>query len=113
MFEGIVSQCLSTVLGNFIEGLNPDQLKLGITSGEVVLVGLEIKRNALDFLNLPIKITRGCLGSLRVSIPWSSLLSAPIEISFSDIVAVAEPQTSFVVCSLFLFVIHFERADLF
>ncbi|KAL7714516.1 Vacuolar protein sorting-associated protein [Entamoeba marina] len=95
LFEGIVSQVLSLVLGNFINDVNADQLQLGISKGEIELNLLEIKPTALDFLNLPIKVTRGVLGTLHVTIPWSDLLNSPIRIILSDIVGLVEPQTTY------------------
>ncbi|EMD46901.1 chorein, putative [Entamoeba histolytica KU27] len=95
VFEGVVSQVLSTTLGNFIEGLTSDQLKLGILNGQIELNNLELKKSALDFLNLPISITRGVLGNLKVIIPWSDLLHKPIEVVLSDIVGLVEPQKIF------------------
>ncbi|EDR24420.1 vacuolar protein sorting-associated protein, putative [Entamoeba dispar SAW760] len=95
VFEGVVSQVLSTTLGNFIEGLTSDQLKLGVINGQIELHNLELKKSALDFLNLPISITRGVLGNLKVIIPWSDLLHKPIEVVLSDIVGLVEPQKIF------------------
>ncbi|ELP87402.1 vacuolar protein sorting-associated protein, putative [Entamoeba invadens IP1] len=96
VFEGVVSQVLTAVLGNFIEGLSADQLKLGIIGGVIELHNLEIKKSALDFLNLPVSVSRGVLGNLTVLIPWSDLLNKPIQVLLSDIAGLVEPQKVFV-----------------
>ena len=101
MFEGVVSQVLSNVLSQYIEGLTANQLKLSVLSGKIELHNLELKKTALDFLNLPVTITRGVLGDLVVLIPWSDLINKPIEIILTNIVGLVEPRKVFIVCFLF------------
>ena len=95
MFEGIISQILTNVLSDLIEGITPEQLKIQILSGIIELHNLELKKNCLNFLNLPISIKRGVLGDLEVKIPWKDLLNKPIEITLRNIIGLVNPQKIF------------------
>ena len=78
MAKRLLLNVLVDVLGNYVEGLNPENLKLGIWDGKIELSDLKLKRTALDGLNLPISVSHGSLKRLEVSIPWASLESKPV-----------------------------------
>ena len=47
VFESLVVDLVNRYLGNFIENLNADQLKIGIWGGDVVLNNLFVQASAL------------------------------------------------------------------
>jgi hypothetical protein len=59
MLESLVSSLLTKYLGDYIEGLDSDNLNIGVTSGNVVLTNLRLKKSALESLELPIIIKEG------------------------------------------------------
>ena len=59
MLEGIVSTILSTYLGDYVVGLEKQNLSLNIFGGHVVLENLQLKKEALADLQLPITIKEG------------------------------------------------------
>ncbi len=61
MFESIIASILSSYLGDYIEGLERENLALSVFSGNVVLENLQLKKEALADLQLPITIKEGLL----------------------------------------------------
>ncbi|KAI9221417.1 hypothetical protein BC828DRAFT_404944 [Blastocladiella britannica] len=92
MFEQVVATVLNRVLGAYVEGLETSQLNIGIWSGDVSLRKLTLRRDALDHLNLPIAVSSGTLGSLKMAIPWKNLKSAPIRVTIDNVHVVAMPK---------------------
>ena len=72
---------LQDALGDYIEGLQPESLKLGLWSGKIELQDLRVNTKAVDELSLPVRIETGTVGKLSVAIPWSSLGSTPVRIA--------------------------------
>jgi len=55
------------------------------------LKNLQLKRSALDELNLPIIVSRGSLTSLKLKIPWAHLSSKPVLVQMDGIYLEARP----------------------
>lgn len=76
MFEGIIGSLLTKYLGEYIEGISSESLKLSIWSGDVKLTNLvrvfsiikQLKPDALKALNLPIEIKAGFVGNLTLKV---------------------------------------------
>ena len=62
-----------------------------VWSGEIILENLQLNRNAIKKLNLPVEVMHGYVGSFRVSIPWARLTSESINVEIRDVVLVAKP----------------------
>lgn len=92
MLEGLVAGLLNRFLGMYVENFDPTQLKVGIWSGDVKLRDLELRREALDQLKLPINVVEGHLGQLTLTIPWSNLSGAPVKIYIEDVFLLASPK---------------------
>eukprot|EP00026_Physarum_polycephalum_P000020 Phypoly_transcript_00020.p1 GENE.Phypoly_transcript_00020~~Phypoly_transcript_00020.p1 ORF type:complete len:3396 (+),score=660.90 Phypoly_transcript_00020:132-10319(+) len=92
VFEGLVADVLSKVLGQYVKNLNKDQLKIGIFGGNVVLQNLELKEDALSELNLPIDVVKGYLGKLEAKVPWKNLKSQPVIVNLDNIFLLAGPH---------------------
>lgn len=76
----------------YIRNFDPGQLKVGIWSGDVKLRDLELRREALDQLKLPINVVEGHLGQLTLKIPWSNLRGQPVQVEIEDIYVLASPK---------------------
>ena len=92
MLEGLVSNLLNRFLGMYVQNFDPKQLNVGIWSGDVKLRDLELRREALDQLRLPLNVVAGHLGSLTLSIPWSNLRGKPLKINIEDVFLLAAPK---------------------
>lgn len=92
MLEGLVAGLLNRFLGMYVKNFDPTQLKVGIWSGDVKLRNLELRKEALDQLKLPINVVEGYLGELTLVIPWSNLRGAPVKIFIEDVFLLASPK---------------------
>jgi hypothetical protein len=59
MLESIVATILSKYVGDYVLGL--ENLKVSLLSGNAVFENLELKKEALDGLDLPITVKGGML----------------------------------------------------
>lgn len=92
MLEGLVAGLLNRFLGMYVKNFDPTQLKVGIWSGDVKLRNLELRREALDQLKLPLNVKHGHLGELTLVIPWSNLRGAPVKVLIEDVYLLASPK---------------------
>ncbi|EKD14034.1 uncharacterized protein L3040_007960 [Drepanopeziza brunnea f. sp. 'multigermtubi'] len=92
MLEGLVASLLNRFLGMYIRNFDPKQLNVGIWSGDVKLRNLELRREALDQLKLPINVVEGHLGQLTLKIPWSNLRGSPVQVYIENVYVLAAPK---------------------
>lgn len=92
MLEGLVANLLNRFLGMYVRNFDPKQLNVGIWSGDVKLTNLELRREALDQLHLPLNVIEGHLGQLTLSIPWSNLKGKPVRVNIEDVYLLAAPK---------------------
>lgn len=92
MLEGLVAGLLNRFLGMYVKNFDPAQLKVGIWGGDVKLRDLELRKEALDQLKLPINVVEGHLGALTLVIPWSNLRGAPVQIFIENVFLLASPK---------------------
>ncbi|KAL8703518.1 MAG: hypothetical protein Q9201_003303 [Fulgogasparrea decipioides] len=92
MLEGLVANLLNRFLGMYVKNFNAQQLNVGIWNGDVKLRNLELRREALDQLHLPVNVVEGYLGSLTMSIPWTNLRGKPVRINIEEVFLLAAPK---------------------
>ncbi|EAW10592.1 membrane morphogenesis protein VPS13 [Aspergillus clavatus NRRL 1] len=92
MLEGLVANLLNRFLGIYVKNFDAKQLNIGIWSGDVKLRNLELRREALDQLRLPLNVVEGHLGQLTLSIPWSNLRGKPVKVEIEDVFLLAAPK---------------------
>lgn len=92
MLEGLVSNLLNRFLGMYVKNFDPKQLNVGIWSGDVKLRNLELRKEALDQLHLPLNVVEGRLGELTLSIPWSNLRGKPVKVNIEDVYLLSAPK---------------------
>lgn len=97
MLEGIVADVLVRVLGSYVDGLNRESIRVGVWQGDLELHNLRLRPDALAILfetlglDLPVTVTAGHIGLLRLEVPWKQLRSAPVRIFMRDLTVVASP----------------------
>ncbi|GKU95670.1 hypothetical protein SLEP1_g9001 [Rubroshorea leprosula] len=93
MLEDQVAYLLQSYLGNYVIGLNKEALKISVWKGDVELTNMQLKPEALNALNLPVKVKAGFLGSVKLKVPWSRLGQDPVLVYLDRIFLLAEPAT--------------------
>ena len=92
MLEGLVAGLLNRFLGMYVKNFDAKQLNVGIWNGDVKLRNLELRKEALDQLHLPVNVVEGHLGELTMSIPWTNLRGKPVRVTIQDIFLLAAPK---------------------
>lgn len=92
VWVGVVTSLLNQYLGSFLEGLDAEQLKISVWGGEVNLVDVKVKKNALDFLHLPLSVQSGHVEKLHIAANWRHLSSRPVSVVLSGVYLVAAPS---------------------
>ena len=92
MLEGLVSNLLNRVLGMYLQNFDPKQLSVGIWNGDVKLKNLELRKEALDQLHLPLNVVEGHVGDLTLSIPWSNLRGKPVKVNIENVFILCSPR---------------------
>ena len=91
MAKRLLLNVLIKVLGEYINGLTEENLKLGVWAGKISLHNLELNQSMLYKLNLPVSIVRGSLRSLEIVIPWASLDSLPVKLVLDGVYLLINP----------------------
>nr|DAD18267.1 TPA_asm: hypothetical protein HUJ06_019730 [Nelumbo nucifera] len=99
MLEDQVAFLLQKYLGNYVQGLSKEALKISVWRGDVELTNMQLKPEALNALKLPVKVKAGFLGSVRLKVPWSRLGQEPVLVYLDRIFILAEPATQVQGCS--------------
>eukprot|EP01117_Protostelium_nocturnum_P009173 TRINITY_DN3284_c0_g1_i3.p1 TRINITY_DN3284_c0_g1~~TRINITY_DN3284_c0_g1_i3.p1 ORF type:complete len:3093 (+),score=888.87 TRINITY_DN3284_c0_g1_i3:80-9358(+) len=94
ILESIASTLLARYLGEYVEGFQKEHLQVSLLSGDVVLENLQLKREALDRFDLPIKVKAGHLGKLSLNVPWKNFKSKPASVTIERLYLVAGPKAN-------------------
>ena len=103
MLDGLVAWVLNNYIGEYLEDLDTEHLKVGCSNtishksqvaflqGEVELHNVPIKSTALRKFDLPLSVKAGLIGKLRLQIPISRLRSEPWVITIDDVFLLLQP----------------------
>lgn len=92
MFEALLEKVLLNKLGKFILGLDREKLKIAIWKGDITLHDVRLNPASLLKLQLPFILSFGVVSELVIRIPWTKLLTSPIEISLDGLYVLLTPQ---------------------
>ncbi|KAJ9118150.1 hypothetical protein QFC22_004053 [Naganishia vaughanmartiniae] len=81
----VVTRLLNGFIAPYTENLSENDLQFSLVSGSLVLNNLQIKREALDSLNLPVEVHQGLIGQLNIYVPLTTLGSEPIRLVVEDV----------------------------
>eukprot|EP00871_Galdieria_phlegrea_P005243 jgi/Galph1/571/GphlegSOOS_G5311.1 len=82
MLENLVADVLSRFLGQYVEGLETENIQVGLWSGKLSLRSLALRPEAaavfMDSLGLDVgtQVKKGEIGELEVSVPWKNIWNA-------------------------------------
>ncbi|XP_063958387.1 intermembrane lipid transfer protein VPS13B-like [Lytechinus pictus] len=86
MLESYISPFLLGYVDKYIKNLKPEDLRLSLWGGDLVLNNLELRLDALERdLNLPLSFVSGFIHELRIHVPWTRIGYEPVEISINTI----------------------------
>jgi vacuolar protein sorting-associated protein 13A/C len=91
MAKQLLLNILGDTLGQFVDGISAENLKLGIWSGKIQMFNLQLKKTALDGLNLPLSVSSGSLKKLIVRIPWAHLETKAVKVEIDGVYLQAGP----------------------
>jgi len=92
MFEEIVTRILVRYLGDFVEGINKEQLRFSLLEGKVEIHDLRFKTSGLKKLRLPVEVKEGVLGKLVLLVPWSQLGTERVLVQIERLFLVVAPK---------------------
>jgi hypothetical protein len=84
MFEGFATQLVDKYIAPYAD-VDPEQLRVGIRNGKVVLRDVRLKTKAFDALALPLTVQEGVIGELEVEVAWSNLRATPMHFNIRDV----------------------------
>ncbi|OON21096.1 hypothetical protein X801_03014 [Opisthorchis viverrini] len=93
VFESLIVDLINKYAGDYIEALNASQLKIGLLGGNAQLENLDIKPNAFDSLNLPVKVLQGHISSLTLKIPFKNLYTEPTVAELDGLYVLVVPNS--------------------
>ncbi|CAL9040995.1 unnamed protein product [Musa banksii] len=91
MLEAHVLYLLRKYLGEYVEGLSVEALRISVWKGDVVLKDLKLKAEALNSLRLPVIVKAGFVGTITLRVPWKSLGKEPVIVLIDRVFLLAHP----------------------
>lgn len=91
MFEKLLERILERILGQYVDGLSKDQMKIGIWSGNVDISNLRLKQSIIQQMDLPFQLRFGMIENLKMKIPWKNLSTSSIQIQIQGIYLLISP----------------------
>ena len=89
----IAASVIDMLIGEYIEGLDQQQLELDVLNGHLLLQNISIKQTALQALQLPVLVKAGLIGKVELRIPWSHLKSEPTKLLLDNVLLLVCPQS--------------------
>jgi hypothetical protein len=94
LIRSLAVSVLSRYLGEYVVGLEAQNMEISISSGDACLEKLELRASALDSLDLPITVRAGYLEKVKINIPWTAIRSQPASVEISGLYLLAGPRDS-------------------
>ena len=100
MFEKFFKDLLVALGGNYLEDFTEDDIQVDNWNGLVVKESCVVKTTALQSLmraavGAPVAVKTGFVGKIRVVVPWSELLSRPVELYLDDVHVICNSPAGF------------------
>jgi len=92
MFESLIKSILDKVAGEYIQGLNTDNLSIGIFSGDVKIENVSLNPSIIDLLELPLTLRFSKICKLELKVPFKNLGSKPVEVFLDGLYVILNPK---------------------
>ena len=83
---------MKSILGEYVENWDAQQLSISVWSGHVSLRDLRLKSDLCAKLNLPFDLKLGIIKHLVLEVPWARLTSAPVVCKLDQLFLILSPQ---------------------
>ena len=93
MFESLAESLLKSILGEYVDNLDSQNLSISVWSGHVSLRDLRLKNNLFSKLGLPFDLKLGIIKSLTLEVPWARLASQPVVCTVDQVFLLFSPQS--------------------
>ncbi|KAI6653358.1 Vacuolar protein sorting-associated protein 13C-like [Oopsacas minuta] len=95
VFETVLVDILNRFLSPYVKNLDSSQIQVSVWSGDIRLDNLEIKENALEQFEIPVRVHFGFLDKFRAKIPWKNLYNEPTIVEIDGLYIIAGPNSAF------------------
>ena len=85
MLESILERILLYNFGQIIQGLDKNNLKIGVWQGNITIKNVSVRPEIFNQFELPLQMVFSHIGKLEVKVPWSSLGSKPVEVLLENV----------------------------
>ena len=88
----ILKFLIPTLLGDYVEGLDYNNIKASYFSGEVILENFSLRKNIFSQKGIPLDIAYSLVGKLELRVPWLKVRKEPIAATLSDVYMIITPS---------------------
>lgn len=88
MFEGFLEKFLLKYFGEYLKGIDKQNLSVAVWKGEISVKTVDINPDILRKMGIPLKMVFGKIESLLLKVPWNNLSGKPVEVEIDSICVV-------------------------
>eukprot|EP01028_Stygiella_incarcerata_P000862 TRINITY_DN1135_c0_g1_i6.p1 TRINITY_DN1135_c0_g1~~TRINITY_DN1135_c0_g1_i6.p1 ORF type:complete len:2894 (+),score=752.90 TRINITY_DN1135_c0_g1_i6:116-8797(+) len=87
MLEKIATLAITHLVGQYVENIDSQKLKVSLRRGEAEIRDLVIRENALEGRNFPVSfyVQHGTIGRIFIEIPWTRIKSQSMKVYVDDV----------------------------
>jgi vacuolar protein sorting-associated protein 13A/C len=85
MFEGFLEKFLLKYFGEYLKGIDKQNLSVAVWKGEIAVKTVDINPEILKKAGIPLKMIFGKIESLLLKVPWNNLSGKPVEVEIDSI----------------------------
>eukprot|EP00467_Chlorarachnion_reptans_P004693 CAMPEP_0114538330 /NCGR_PEP_ID=MMETSP0109-20121206/30083_1 /TAXON_ID=29199 /ORGANISM="Chlorarachnion reptans, Strain CCCM449" /LENGTH=489 /DNA_ID=CAMNT_0001722337 /DNA_START=79 /DNA_END=1545 /DNA_ORIENTATION=- len=94
VLSGFVAGFINQYFSQYVRNVDPKNVATSLMGGKLSLHNVELKTEALDFLQLPIEVHAGKIGRMMLSLSYTRLSTEPVTVVLKDIYLIARNRTS-------------------
>ena len=85
MFEALLEKILLSHFGQYLSGLDRNNIHLGVWSGNLIIENVSLKSEAIDMWELPLQLRFSHIEKFQVNVPWSKLSQQSVEVIIENV----------------------------
>ena len=92
VFTSTFAGILNRFLGEYVSGINSENMDVSLWNGKITLNNIAIKPEAIDQMDIPFTLKYSKLGNLFINASLTSISSQPVEVILNDLVLVLQTK---------------------